>query len=76
MTVPDGPVQTAEGSIEHRAQVGIECPQCHGRQFVEIHLDQPLEETPMGREIRGQLEAWMASHCPDHLSAISKFSRN
>jgi hypothetical protein len=74
--IPNERMQTEERPPEHRAQVGVECPQCHWRQFVEIHLDKPLEDSPMGRAIRGHLEAWMASHCPDHLHAISRFSKN
>lgn len=62
--------------VVHRAQLGIECPQCHWRQFVEIHLEEPLVNSPMAFEMRHHLEAWMASHCPDHLNAISKLSKN
>ncbi|GEM_PF-558923 len=76
MTTANGLTPAEDGNVEHRAHIGVECPQCHWKQFVEIQLDQPVEDTPMGREIRSHLEAWMASHCPDHLSAISRFSRN
>ncbi len=62
--------------MEHRAQVGVECPQCHWKQFVEVQFDKPPENSPPAIEIQAHLEAWMASRCPDHLSAISKFSRN
>ncbi len=62
--------------MEHRAQVGVECPQCHGKQFVEVQFDKPLENSPLAIEIQTHLEAWMASRCPDHLSAISKFCKN
>jgi len=67
--------QTQSG-VAPRARLGGECPQCHWRQFVEVQLDQPLASSPLAREIQVQLEAWMASRCPDHLNAISKFSKN
>lgn len=62
--------------MEHRAHVGVECPQCHWKQFVEVQFDQALERSPLAQEIRAQLEAWMASRCPDHLTVIPNFSRN
>lgn len=62
--------------MEHRAQVGVECPQCHARQFLEIQLDKPVENSPAIEEIRRQLEAWIASRCPDHLGPIIKSSKN
>jgi hypothetical protein len=62
--------------MEHRAHLGVECPQCHGKQFVEVQFDQPLELSPLALEIRAQLEAWMASRCPDHPNAISQVSKN
>jgi len=62
--------------MEHRAHLGVECPQCHGMQFVEVQFDQPLELSPLAREIRSQLEAWIASRCPDHLSVMPWFSKN
>ncbi|MGH9325143.1 MAG: hypothetical protein ACRD2B_00430 [Terriglobia bacterium] len=68
--------QIRQNTEVHRAQLGVECPQCHWRQFVEIHLEEPVANSPMAFEIRRHLEAWMASHCPDHLNAISKLSKN
>jgi len=43
---------------------------------VEVQFDQPLELSPLALEIRTQLEAWMASRCPDHLTVMPNFSRN
>jgi hypothetical protein len=60
----------------HRAQVGIECPQCHVRQFMEIQLDKPMNNSPAVEEIRRQLEEWIASRCPDHLGPILRSSLN
>ena len=54
--------------MEHRAQVGVECPHCHFRQFVEVEFDKPVLNAPLAQEIRAQLEAWMASRCPEHLT--------
>jgi hypothetical protein len=62
--------------MEHHAHVGVECPQCHGRQFVEVQFDQPIELSPLALELRAQLEAWMASRCPDHLSVMPRLNRN
>ncbi len=62
--------------MEHRAHVGVECPQCHGKQFVEVQFDGPFDLSPLARELRAQLEAWMASRCPDHLSVMPNFSKN
>ena len=68
--------QEQEQAIVHRAQVGIECPACHSRQFVEVQLDGPLTNSPAADEIRRQLEAWIASRCPDHLGPLLKTSMN
>lgn len=62
--------------MEHRARVGVECPQCHSRQFVEIQLDRPPEDYPLAREIRAQLEAWVASRCPEHLAPLLRLTKN
>lgn len=62
--------------ILHRAQVGVECPFCHWKYFQEIQLDGPVTEPPMAGEIRKHLEAWLGTHCPDHLGAIAELSRN
>jgi hypothetical protein len=43
---------------------------------VEVQFDQPIELSPLARELRAQLEAWMASRCPDHLSVMPQVSRN
>ncbi|MGH9469756.1 MAG: hypothetical protein ACRD1N_05365 [Terriglobia bacterium] len=69
-------IPTKNEEAAHRAHLGVECPRCHWQQFVEIHLDNPLADTPAAVEIRRHLEAWMASHCPDHLNAISRMSKN
>jgi hypothetical protein len=62
--------------VPHRAQVGVECPFCHWRHFQEIQLDDPLAESPLEKEIRAHLEAWLGSQCPDHLGAIAELSNN
>jgi hypothetical protein len=58
------------GPPEHRAQLGVECPQCHFRQFVEVEFDKPELNPPLVAEIQAQLQAWMASHCPNHLTSV------
>jgi hypothetical protein len=61
---------------EHRAQLGVECPQCHFRQFVEVEFDKPELNLPLVTEIRTELQAWMASHCPDHLTSMLPRMKN
>jgi len=65
-----------EQGIVHRAQLGIECPTCHVRQFMEVQLDRPMNSSPAVEEIRRQLETWIASRCPDHLGPILRSSMN
>lgn len=65
-----------EAPVIHRAHLGVECPSCHWKQFVEVGLDKTELNSPMAREIYGHLAAWMASHCPDHLNMISAMRRN
>jgi len=60
----------------HRAQVGVVCPLCARRHFLEIGCDDSLLASPAAKEIREHLEAWMASRCPDHLGAIAEMGRN
>lgn len=62
--------------LTHRAQVGIECPTCHARQFMEIQIDNPVSNSSFADEIRQQLEVWIASRCPDHLGPVLKTSMN
>lgn len=62
--------------MEHRAQVGVECPQCHWRQFVELSLDQTIMDAPVAMEIQRELQEWLRSRCPDHLGSIMKKMRN
>ncbi|MGH9449144.1 MAG: hypothetical protein ACRD11_01240 [Terriglobia bacterium] len=69
-------IETETVRAPHRAQVGVECPQCHWKQFVEVQLEKTQLDHPLAVEIRRQLEAWMASRCPDHLNAISMLSKN
>ena len=68
--------QEQEQVLTHRAQVGIECPSCHIKQFMEVQLDSPMTYSPAAVEIRRQLEAWIASRCPDHLGPVLKTSMN
>ena len=63
-------------SLVHQAHVGVECPRCHWRQFVEINLDRNQINSPLAAEIRSHLAAWIASRCPDHLNVISNLSKN
>jgi len=62
----------------HRAHVGVECPQCHFRQFVEVDsdLDGTLKDSKVANKILVELQAWMLSRCPDHLRAIAGMSKN
>ena len=62
--------------MEQRAQVGVECPKCQRRQFMEVEIDTRLMTSPLAREIRGHLEEWMLSRCPDHLGDILNLSKN
>jgi cytochrome c553 len=68
--------QQQEQVAVHRAQVGIECPTCHAKQFMEIQIDNPVSNSRAAEEIHRQLEAWIASRCPDHLGPILKTSMN
>lgn len=63
---------------QHRAQVGVECPQCHFRQFMEVDSDlgSALSDGAVAQKIYAELQAWMISRCPDHLKAIVGLSRN
>jgi hypothetical protein len=65
-----------EQILAHRAQVGIECPTCHATQIMEIQMDSPVSNSYAAEEIRRQLEAWIASRCPDHLGPVLKTSMN
>jgi hypothetical protein len=47
--------------MEHRGLVGVECPQCHWKQFMELGLE---------------LQEWLRSRCPDHLGAILEKMKN
>ena len=61
---------------EYRAWVGVECPRCRQGQFFDLQIEQPLVNAPAAIEIRRQLEAWLASRCPNHLGPILKYSKN
>lgn len=74
-----GLVNTSPAGVEpseYCARLGVECPACHARQFLELQLEQPLSDSPVALEIRRQLELWLASHCPDHLGPIMEMSKN
>jgi hypothetical protein len=62
--------------MEQRAQVGVECPKCQRRQFMEIEVDPQFVNTPLALEIQKHLEEWMLSRCPDHLGEFLKAARN
>jgi hypothetical protein len=68
--------QQPKNVLAHRTQVGIECPTCHARQFLEIQIESPVSNSRAAEEIRRQLELWIASRCPDHLGPILKTSMN
>jgi hypothetical protein len=68
--VTPSPGSSESSQPEHHAQLGVECPQCHFRQFVQVEFDKHEMNPPMVMEIRSHLQAWMATHCPDHLRAI------
>jgi len=63
---------------QHRAQVGVECPQCHYRQFIEVESDLvgAFKDSKVARTIQAELQAWVLSRCPEHLRMISSMSRN
>ena len=58
------------------ARVGVECPRCHFRQFMDVALDRWPLEAPAAAEIHKHLAEWMDSHCPDHASWIAAVSKN
>ncbi|HEY6291796.1 MAG TPA: hypothetical protein VI455_09590 [Terriglobia bacterium] len=64
--------------MEHRAQVGVECPQCHFRQFMEVETDLvgTLQDSRVAQKVYAELQAWMISRCPEHLKAIAGMSKN
>jgi len=62
--------------MELRGLVGVECPQCHWKQFMELGFDQAIMDSPAAREIQHQLEEWLRSRCPDHLGAILETMKN
>ena len=62
--------------MEQRAQVGVECPKCQRRQFMEVEIDPRLMNSPVAREILAHLQEWVLSRCPDHLVEFLKSSRN
>jgi len=62
--------------MEQRAQVPIECPQCHWKHFVEMEIDVRMIQSPLYAKIRKELEEWIRSRCPDHLGVIAGLSKN
>ena len=62
--------------MEQRAQVGVECPKCQRRQFMEVEIDPRLMNSPVAREILAHLQEWMLSRCPDHLGEFLNSTRN
>jgi hypothetical protein len=63
-------------NVEQRAQVGVQCPKCLWRQFMEVEIDPQIINTPLAREIQAHLEEWMLSRCPNHLGEFLKTSKN
>jgi hypothetical protein len=63
--------------MERRTQIGVECPECHWRQFMEVEIeDSILKSSPLRQEIKNHLESWMKTHCPDHLNIVAEMSKN
>lgn len=62
--------------MEQRVQVGVQCPQCRWKHHIEVEMDVKLLQSPLYQEIKGHLEAWLLSRCPDHLGAIANLSKN
>jgi hypothetical protein len=63
-------------NVEQRAQVGVQCPKCQWRQFMEIEIDPQIMNSPLAKQIQTHLQEWMLSRCPNHLGAFMKLSRN
>ena len=62
--------------MEQRAQVGVQCPKCQRREFMEVEIDPRLMNSPFAQEIHAHLEEWVLSRCPDHLGQFLKTSKN
>ncbi|MBZ5516724.1 MAG: hypothetical protein LAN62_18120 [Acidobacteriia bacterium] len=62
--------------MEQRTQVGVQCPKCQWRQFMEVEIDPQIINSPLAREIQAHLQEWVLSRCPDHLGEFLKTSRN
>jgi len=62
--------------MEQRTQVGVACPKCQWRQFIEVEIDPRLMKSPLAGQIQVYLEEWMLYHCPDHLEEFLKASKN
>jgi len=62
--------------MEQRARVGVECPKCHWREFVDVEMDPKIIQSPLAQEIQAHLQEWMLSRCPDHLGEFLNTSRN
>jgi DNA-directed RNA polymerase subunit RPC12/RpoP len=58
--------------------MGIECPHCHFRQFMEVDSDlmNTFQDSKVVRKIYAELQAWMVSRCPEHLRAIAGMAKN
>ncbi|MGA2986169.1 MAG: hypothetical protein ABSG32_20380 [Terriglobia bacterium] len=61
-------------TMEHHAQVPVQCPVCSWRHFLEVETE--VWDLATGSEVRKHLEAWIASRCPDHLGPILEMSKN
>ncbi len=65
----------AAGSPEvFQAKLLVECPACHSHHWMDFQSEIPLGES--APDIRRQMEMWLASHCPEHLAPLLKWSRN
>jgi hypothetical protein len=41
-----------------------------------MEIDERFLKSPIAGQIKGHLEAWVASRCPDHLGPFLKVSKN
>ena len=43
---------------------------------MEVEIEEQLLNSALYKEIKGHLEEWLKSRCPDHLGEIVKLSKN
>lgn len=75
----NGAMGSALGNLDsagHRAQVGVECPVCRWRHFLEVNFDLATLDARSSQEVARQLQEWLRSRCPDHLGPFLKASKS